>query len=205
MQEYILFISIALIIVLSPGPDFILVLNNSLSQGLAKGYATAYGIVVGQFIHASAFILGISFILAKSPMLFGIIKYIGAFYLLYLGIRALFSKQASDYTTTFTKKIKANRLCFVEGLTSTIFNPKVILFYITFMPQFIHSEANFLTQTSLLTATFIIIVISWYTLFLCLIKHIEPWFKKGRTQTWLNRIAGVALISISASLLLKQN
>lgn len=201
MEEYLIFIGVALVIILSPGPDFILVLNNALSQGMSKGYATFYGIVVGQFLHVGALVLGVSLIIAKSQALFEVIKWLGAGYLIYLGIRSLLAKQPADYEVVTTRKLKGDRQCFAEGLMSTVFNPKVLLFYLTFVPQFIHTGDRVMLKSLLLGSLFIVLVCIWYTVFLQLIYRVQHWFKRGRSQLLLNRIAGVALVGIGASLL----
>lgn len=203
MQEYLIFIGVALVIILSPGPDFILVLNNALSQGMAKGYATFYGIVVGQLVHVAALVFGLSLIIAKSQLLFDTIKWLGAIYLMYLGVRSLIAKQPPDHEIVKTTHQKSRPHCFTEGLMSTVFNPKVLLFYLTFLPQFIHPGESVAFKSFLLGSLFIVLVCVWYTVFLQLIHRMERWFKRGRSQLFLNRIAGVALVGIGASLLIK--
>lgn len=137
MPNYYLFVVVSIILIVTPGPDFALITKNTILYEKRGGRATTYWVVSGHILHATASVLGISAVIAKSIVLFEIVKYVGAVYLLYIGIKALLSKQKNDSEnrdyTDATYQTSKRKSCFLQGLLSTTFNPKAIIFYITFL------------------------------------------------------------------------
>lgn len=207
MSHYLLFLLVSFVIIATPGPDFALVAKNSLLVNSKGGRATTYGIVTGHFIHTIAFVFGVSTIIAKSVILFEIVKYVGAAYLLYLGIQSLLSKPninlENEYehdtlnSNNHSSKIKT---CYTQGVISTAFNPKALIFYLTFFPQFISLSENVLIQSLTYSGIFILLVFSWFLLCVLILKYIRSWFKKPIIQVIFERITGLVLISLGLKL-----
>ncbi len=129
-----LYLPFALVLALSPGPDTINVLTLSLGRGKRAGITSLFGTVAGATIHIAAAALGISAIIATSAVAFGAVKLVGAGYLVYLGVKALLSKSAPPLIT----EGDAVQDAFWRGFVTSVTNPKVAVFYLTALPQFIN-------------------------------------------------------------------
>lgn len=128
------FFTISLVILLaaiSPGPDFVLVTRNSLRYSQKAGVLTAFGIAVGMLFHVTYCILGFAIIISKSLLLFSIIKYLGAAYLIYLGIKGLLEKKSSnEFVAEKVKSSISNYDAFLQGLLCNVLNPKAVMFFL---------------------------------------------------------------------------
>ena len=136
-----LFLITVLIICITPGIDMMFILNRSISQGRDAGIYSALGVSVGAVVHTVLSGLGLSVILQTSVVLFTIIKIVGAVYLIYLGIQMFISKQSS---ISIKKTVyQSRRKLFVQGVITNVTNPKVALFFISFIPQFISVDNQY--------------------------------------------------------------
>ncbi|WP_436884513.1 LysE family translocator [Mammaliicoccus sciuri] len=136
-----LFLITVLIICITPGIDMMFILNRSISQGRDAGIYSALGVSVGAVVHTILSGLGLSVILQTSVVLFTIIKVVGAVYLIYLGIQMFISKQSS---ISIKKTVyQSRRKLFVQGVITNVTNPKVALFFISFIPQFISVDNQY--------------------------------------------------------------
>ncbi len=136
-----LFLITVLIICITPGIDMMFILNRSISQGRDAGIYSALGVSVGAVVHTVLSGLGLSVILQTSVVLFAIIKIVGAVYLIYLGIQMFISKQSS---ISIKKTVyQSRRKLFVQGVITNVTNPKVALFFISFIPQFISVDNQY--------------------------------------------------------------
>lgn len=132
------FILAALVVLGIPGPGVLYVITRSLTQGLSAGLISVLGLAAGALVHVIAATAGLSAILLASAAAFGIIKFLGAFYLIYLGLRALFIRQrASD--VSMAKADSSSRI-FVDGVVVSVLNPKIAVFFLAFLPQFISPD-----------------------------------------------------------------
>lgn len=135
LSTIILFAGAAIILLVIPGPAVIYIITRSIAQGRAAGVVSALGISVGTFIHVAATAFGLSAILVASTIAFAIVKYLGAMYLIYLGIRELFRK--SEFREeSFERNISLKKI-FLEGALVNLLNPKTALFMFAFLPQFV--------------------------------------------------------------------
>lgn len=134
------FIAASVALTLLPGPDIIFVLTQSISQGKMAGIATASGLCTGVLFHTTAAALGVSVILYKSSLAFSILKYAGAVYLLYLAFRAL--KEGEEFISSSTSVERDLSLLYRRGIFMNLLNPKVSLFFLAFLPQFVNLEAG---------------------------------------------------------------
>lgn len=139
-QSLYLFFIASLMLNLTPGNDMIYVLSRSLSQGFKAGIYSALGIFVGCFIHILAAVFGLSIIITQSAFGFELIKFAGAFYLIYLGIKTLLSKSHGENIKELPLVNK--RKLLKQGILTNALNPKVAIFFLSFLPQFVDPLSN---------------------------------------------------------------
>jgi len=136
IHDFWLFAFAALMLNITPGNDMLFVITRSTGQGVKAGIVCALGIMVGCMVHIIAAVIGLSAIIASSALAFNIIKYIGAAYLIYLGIRSMMSKRKSfEIDRNFQRQ--SYKKLFWQGVITNVLNPKVALFFLAFLPQFI--------------------------------------------------------------------
>lgn len=135
-----LFLISSILLVISPGPDFVYVINSGIEQGRKAGISAALGVALGLWIHSLLAAFGLSSLLQASRDLYLIVKYIGAAYLIYIGLSALL-KRPRDFSKIkpLSKKTKA---LFWQGILVNVFNPKAIITFMFFLPQFIHPSRS---------------------------------------------------------------
>jgi threonine/homoserine/homoserine lactone efflux protein len=140
IHDLSLFIISGLLLNMAPGPDSLLIVSRSAAQGWRSGSAAALGIGTGTLVHIFTAALGLSTILATSAMAFTVVKYIGAAYLLYMGCKLVFSRAAAP---TINKPVKelAYKAVFLQGFFCNLLNPKVAVFFLAFVPQFISNDS----------------------------------------------------------------
>jgi len=126
----------SLVLNITPGNDMIYVASRSAGQGTKAGIVSAFGIMVGCMVHVIAAVAGLSAIIMKSATTFDIIKFAGAGYLIYLGVKSLLNKKSSFKLTDKIEKIPYNKM-FWQGVVTNVLNPKVALFFLAFLPPFI--------------------------------------------------------------------
>lgn len=139
-MELVYFIAASVALTLLPGPDILFVLSISISQGKKAGMATASGLCTGLLFHTTAAALGISAIVYRSALAFTIVKYAGALYLIYLAFKAL--KESGTFFSSFDVKETDVPLLYKRGIVMNILNPKVSLFFLAFLPQFVNTAAG---------------------------------------------------------------
>lgn len=156
LTTLITYILIVLGFVFIPGPATLLTMARAASSGTKVGIATGAGIAAGDVIHTSMAIVGLSAIIATSALLFSVIKYAGAAYLIYLGIRALVEKAAPEMTKS-TPAITAGR-AFRQAILTEVLNPKTALFFLAFLPQFVrHENGSIALQLAILGIAFVLL------------------------------------------------
>lgn len=144
----------------------LLVLSNTTSYGTKAGITTSLGIFMGCLVHIAFTITGVSLIIAKSAILFSIIKIIGAIYLIYLGLNTLFTKKGNNQFLVDNKVAIPSKLLW-QGVFTSVLNPKVAIFFISFLPQFLDTTKNVFSQLLLLgmwfniQGLFVLIFASW--------------------------------------------
>ncbi len=134
---FITFLVAALALNLAPGPDMLYVIGRSVGQGRKAGIVSSLGVFVGCWAHILAAAFGIAALLRSSPVAFSLVRYAGAAYLLYLGIRMLVQK--TDLASQQFNAERLNRI-FRQGVITNVLNPKVAIFFLAFLPQFIDSR-----------------------------------------------------------------
>ena len=137
MNAYMLFVASSVVLVLVPGPDMAYMLTRTIAQGRRAGSMAALGINAGAYVHLVAAIAGLSALLLASATAFTIVKWMGATYLFYLGIKTLLSHNALTNLTASEISGRGLRSIFWQGFWSDVLNPKVAIFYIALLPQFV--------------------------------------------------------------------
>ncbi|MEK4495462.1 LysE family translocator [Ureibacillus sp. FSL W8-0352] len=206
MENFYLFVVMCMLLIILPGPDFAVVTKNTLTLGKAGGLKTAAGTCCALLIHTTFAILGLSAIIVKSALLFSIIKYIGAIYLIYIGIKALLSLRKSETTESEINNVHrfSNGSCFKQGFFTNILNPKVALFFLTFFPQFVDSGSTFIPFL-IMGITYAILTAIWFILYVYLIHQISAFMKNIRTQKVIEGVTGAILIGFGLKLALEKS
>lgn len=137
--DFGLFVTLSWVLIITPGPDLLYVLTRGISIGRKAGLISAVGVTLGILVHTTFAALGLSIILKTSALAFMIVKSIGAGYLIYIGIKTILEKKKFDLKKA--KEIKNNKI-FIQGLVSNILNPKVALFFMAFLPQFVNVKGQ---------------------------------------------------------------
>jgi len=139
IHHFWIFVVAGIVLNVTPGPDTFYILGRSISQGRAAGVLSALAIGTGCLFHTTLAALGLSAILKTSPIAFQVIRYIGAAYLIFLGIRLLFAKAEDSHAAA--PKTASLWAIYRQGVITNILNPKVALFFVAFLPQFIDPAA----------------------------------------------------------------
>ncbi|MGQ0710324.1 MAG: LysE family translocator [Rhodoferax sp.] len=141
LEQLLLFVAAGILLNLTPGPDVLYIVSNALRQGARAGVVAGLGITAGCFVHIAAAALGVGALLATSALAFTVLKWLGAAYLLWMGVRMLFSRAASGGVIAAAQASQpapaSLRRIFVGGFWTNVLNPKVAIFFLAFVPQFI--------------------------------------------------------------------
>ncbi len=200
--QVIAFTVVAAALALTPGADTMLVIKNTLHSGKQAGWATTLGILSGTLFHALVSALGISVIIAQSEFMFQLIKVAGAGYLIWLGIQTLRSiRHAGDSVTD--QKRKRLRNSFNEGLITNLLNPKVAIFYIAFLPQFISPGDPVLAKSILLACIHNVMSLLWLGGLALALGSGHNWIQHRPVRSWLSGISGSILIGLGLRLALE--
>jgi threonine/homoserine/homoserine lactone efflux protein len=152
-HTFLLFAGASIVLLVMPGPSVLYVITRSVAQGRRAGAVSVLGVGLGNFSHAVAAAIGVSAIIASSAVAFTIVKYAGAAYLVYLGIRALLAR--GEAALTGPERVHTDRRLFWEGFLVDFLNPKVALFFLAFFPQFVDpAQGPVATQMLTLGAVF---------------------------------------------------
>lgn len=201
IDNFYLFLTVSLLINLSPGPDMIYTAARSLSQGIKAGIFSALGIFVGCLFHTTAAIFGLSRIIEESILLFSIIKYAGATYLIYLGVRSLLKNPKKQKEIDTLSKL-TNRKIFFQGMLTNILNPKVAIFFLSFLPQFINPRSSHLReQIAFLGLWFDTQGAATLILVACAVGAFKNILQKNNAfWHWQEKITGVILIGLGVKM-----
>lgn len=195
--------SVGLIAVISPGPDLVLTMRNSLVYSRRTGIYTAVGIGVGNIIHVTYCLIGVGVIITRSILLFNILKWMGAAYLVYIGIQCLQAKKQHSESALQRDNDISPLKAFRIGFLGNLLNPKATLFYLALFTQLISPGTPLLVQ-AVYGATVTSLALVWYILVAVLIS--QPMIRRafGSVSHWLERVTGVVLIALGLRLAFSQ-
>jgi homoserine/homoserine lactone efflux protein len=198
VQLYLLFFVMAATTVFSPGPGVVMTLTNALRYGLRGTIGGILGIACGALVVAAISATSLGVLLATSALAFTILKFIGAAYLVYLGIRLWrsppfkFSEQ-SAHEATFGRR-------FIEGISLQLTNPKAIFFFLSVFPQFIDPEMSYSVQFAALVLTYATLVVVIHCIYAFFARRAKSWLTSERGGRVVNRTAGTTLVIFGAAL-----
>lgn len=202
ISYWLVFFSAALALNLSPGPDLIYILSRTIAQGRKIGFASSFGIWTGAVIHVLAAALGLSAVLATSALAFAVVKYIGAAYLIYLGIQALRSAGGRFEVSASPHSPSSALQAFRQGILVNMLNPKVAIFFMAFLPQFVRPEIGATTaQLIELGVLVILVAMAVETVFVLAAARTTEFFRgHRRVSVWLDGLLGSVLIGLGIRL-----
>jgi homoserine/homoserine lactone efflux protein len=203
---WLIYSVVAITNIISPGPAIILAINNSLSYGIKSVFISSLGNLSGLLILSSVAMLGLGAILQTSGLLFNILKFVGACYLIYLGIKKLKSNNIlTDNIVGVVATPKSKRQLYKEGFLIAATNPKAILFFTALFPMFINSKTSIGPQFFILTSTFMLYSFISLLSYGVLSKSIKYWLYSGNRMVWFHKITGGIFISMGLGLLSIKN
>jgi len=197
------FIISGILLNLTPGTDTMYILSRSISQGKKAGILSALGIASGALIHCIMAALGLSILLANSVIAFTIIKYLGALYLIYLGIRTLLIKSQQLFEVDTSKKKKGDYgKIYLSGILTNVLNPKIALFFLAFLPQFIDTRnANDALPFLILGLSFVFTGTIWCLALASFAGKLSEKIRKNYNfKIWLDKITGIIFILLGLKL-----
>jgi RhtB (resistance to homoserine/threonine) family protein len=201
IHDFGLFLAAGVLLNLTPGPDTVYILGRTIAQGREAGIASALGISVGSIFHTCAAALGLSAILATSALAFGTIKLLGGAYLIFLGLKMLMERSGQlSLPSNFRRRTTA--AAFRQGVLTNLLNPKVALFFLAFLPQFIDPASGtkvlaflFLGLTFVTTGTIWCLILAWFAS-----AFSERVRRKETVAQWLNRTTGALFVFLGVRL-----
>lgn len=212
-SRLIAFAGLALVLVLTPGANIMLVIRSTLGAGPRAGISTALGIALGHFVHASASALGLSLLLRTSDIAFTVMKVAGAAYLTYLGVRSFIAawhrrNRTFDVVDGGEAEVRdpalprRSRRYLVDGFLCNVLNPKVALFYLALLPQFIAPGEPVLGRSILLAGIHGCISVSWQSVLSLALGPIRPLLARPAVYRTLEALTGSLLIGFGVRLAL---
>ncbi|MFD1356948.1 LysE family translocator [Fictibacillus halophilus] len=208
MENFYLFVLMCIFLIILPGPDTAIATKNTLTVGKSGGLKTALGTCCALLIHTSAAVLGLSAIIVKSALLFSVFKYVGAVYLIYLGVKTLWFLKKREEAASVEMNIDkqyGNASCFKQGFLTNILNPKVAVFFLTFLPQFVDPGSNTFIPFLIMGVTYTVLTSIWFLLYVYLINQISAFMKRPKAQNMIEGITGTILIGFGIKLALEKS
>ena len=187
----------------TPGAGAINTMSNSLNAGFRRSIWGILGQQAALIVHVLIVALGVGVLVASSPIAFNVIRYAGAAYLVYLGIRQFLSKPAAAHEQAVTLSNEPAWSIFRRGFWVNLLNPKAIVFFLAFTPQFIRPDQPLVTQYAVLTATIVAIdiLVMWF-FFAAAAKSFQRYTTTDRGQVVLSRVFGVLFVAVGILLAL---
>lgn len=208
LQHLLLFVAAGLLLNLTPGPDVLYIVSNSLRSGAKAGVVAGLGITAGCFVHVFAAAIGVSALLAASATAFTVLKWVGAAYLVWVGIRLLVARTpsvgwAAPLPTAHEGSL---RKVFTGGFLTNVLNPKVAIFFLAFVPQFIPADAEhkawlFIALGTLFNINSIPVNSGWALAAVWMARRDAV----QRGMHWLDRVAGLMFVGFGVKLALTDN
>ncbi|RKF17406.1 LysE family translocator [Alginatibacterium sediminis] len=201
IETWLYFCLAVLILTASPGPSSLLCMTKGVTQGRGAALYTAFGSLLAISTIMTLSFTGLGLIISSSELVFSIVKYLGAAYLIYLGIKAFTSKQDSYQISSSAESVPLNRRKhFVSGFIVGASNPKAILFFSALFPQFIDPQLALLPQYLVFAATFVVFELTWLSIYGYLGAKSSAWIlSKGRAKLF-NRLSGSVFVGAGALL-----
>jgi threonine/homoserine/homoserine lactone efflux protein len=185
----------SVLVTVIPGADMALITRQVLVGGPRLAQKTIFGNLTGVLVHGIALAAGLSALLVASATAYTAVKLAGAAYLVYLGVQALLASRRPPAEAP-PAAIAAPRRAYMQGLISTVLNPKPALFFLTFVPQFVDRDGAVLPQTLTLAAIHVVVGLIWLSIYARLVDRARGVLAAPRTKAWLERTTGAVLIAL---------
>lgn len=206
--QMLTFMGVAFVLAITPGADTMLVLRNTLSGGRRGGVMTGLGGCSGLLVHAAFSALGLSLLLVRSATAFEAVKLVGAAYLAWLGVQSIVEavrgRAAHAASGTTTTAPRSFRHYFANGLLTNILNPKVALFYLAFLPQFIRPGDPVLLRAITLGSIHLVFSFGWLFSVAMLVGRLRVWLVRPAVKRTMEGITGALLIGLGVRLALER-
>jgi threonine/homoserine/homoserine lactone efflux protein len=193
LNIWLAFVAVVFVVSGSPGPNMLLSLTHGIHYGLTRTFSTMLGLLSGLAVILTISLCGLGAVLVASTTAFEVVKYVGAGYLVYLGIRT--------WRTADTQPVTASRALAVDsssryrtGILISLSNPKAILFCVALFPQFINRHQALAPQAGILLATFVLIETGWMLVYAGGGARLAAWLRQGKRMGWFNRVSGSVFI-----------
>lgn len=210
-SQLLTFIGVAALLILTPGADTMLILRTVLARGQRAGILAALGICSGLVVHALLSALGLSIILMRSALAFEVVKWVGACYLVFLGIQSLMhaARNRNEGGVGDIQQVDAPRQdryarSYIEGVLSNLLNPKVALFYLAFLPQFVRSADTAFAESIALAAIHLAMSLIWLYILVVFIGRLRLIITQPRFKRGLEGATGVLLVGLGVRLALER-
>lgn len=197
------------LITITPGVDMMLVIRNTARGGFQDGVVSSFGICCGLFVHATVSAAGVSIILLQSAWAFSVLKIVGAGYLIWLGITSWKSVLQNQQTLAFKEENTAccklrRRQSFREGFFCNVLNPKAVMFYMAFLPQFIDPNRSVYLQFLILAGVHFIIAMIWQSFLASVVNKAKNWMLSSNVNRIFNGITGSVMVYLGIRLSLEE-
>ncbi|HET8968978.1 MAG TPA: LysE family translocator [Gaiellaceae bacterium] len=195
------FVAVSAVVICTPGPDTALIVRNALSGGRRGGIATATGIIGGILVWTLAASAGVAALLSASEPVFRALQIAGAAYLVYLGLQSIVSALAnrSDRTRSAGAPTLTPRRAFRQGLLSNLGNPKIAVFFVSLLPQFVSDGSESFLALAVLGVAFSLMGLAWLTLYAVVVAKAGQ-FLRGRVRRALDAVTGTILVAFGIRL-----
>ena len=211
LDQLALFLIGSILVTIVPGPDMALVMRQVFIGGTALAQRTIYGNLSGLVVHALALAAGLSALLVASAEAYTVVKLAGAVYIVFLGVQTLRSARragpdaARDAAAAASRPVPSMRTAYLQGLVSTVLNPKPALLFLTYLPQFVDETRPVLPQVAFLAAVHILIGLIWMTAYAHLVQRAHRTLNRRDVRRWIEGATGVVLIALGLRVALERS
>jgi RhtB (resistance to homoserine/threonine) family protein len=210
-SQILIFAGIALLMAMTPGADTMLVLRTVMARGQRAGVLATLGICSGLPLHALLSALGLSAILMRSAEAFEVVKWVGACYLAFLGVQSLIHAVRTRHSasTDFTgdgsaTEVVSGRRSFLEGLFTNLLNPKVALFYLALLPQFVSSAETAFFESLMFATIHLVLSLLWLFIVVAFMARLRAVITSSRVRRWMEGVTGAILVGLGVRLALER-
>jgi len=199
-----------ILLIILPGPDTAIATKNTLTVSRKGGLQTIIGSCCGLLIHTCAAVIGLSAIIVKSAYIFAVLKYVGAVYLCYLGIKTLWTLRTIRTQSPVVDDVGSiehkysHQSCFKQGFLTNVTNPKVAVFFLTFLPQFVDGNSGTFFPFLIMGLIYTALTMLWFIFYVYLLDRISAFMKKPSTKAVIEGLTGAILIAFGIKLALEK-
>ena len=204
--DIVAFVGVALVVVITPGPDMVLVTTHALATGRSAARLAALGVCSGILVHAAAAAIGLSALLATSSLAFSLVKWVGAAFLIGLGARTIWNARRTSSPApgagavapvpSRPSRLRLGSSPFWQGFWSNVLNPKVALLFLSLLPQFVDPGGAVLAQTLLLSGTFLVMGLAWLLTYVAVVSRAAGFLREDRLRPRIEIVSGSVLVAL---------